>query len=189
MTDTLLDTDPTRTNALRNLYFGRFAFALTWAALIVTTAKTLDPGVVALLVAYPLFDLAAAVVDYRSSGSSRPKTPLIINMALSSLAAIGLAVTAGSGIPDVLRAWGAWAITAGIVQLVVAVQRRHLGGQWAMILSGGISVFAGTGFLAMAGGPDPALAAIGGYAALGGVFFLISAIRLHTVISGRTVPA
>jgi hypothetical protein len=48
-----------------------------------------------------------------------------------------------------------------------------------MILSGGISVLAGAGFIAMAGRPDPSLTTVAGYAVLGGIFFLVSAIRLR----------
>ena len=80
---------------------------------------------------YPLFDVAAAVIDFRSSGATRPRRPLYLNMALSLLTAIALAVAVSSGIPSVLRVWGAWAITAGIVQLIVAIRRYRLGGQWA----------------------------------------------------------
>lgn len=170
------------TKALRNLYFVRFGFAIVWAILLMPIAKSINPGVVALVIIYPLFDVAAAIIDYRSSGSSRPRAPLYINMALSLLTAIGLAVVVGSGIPDVLRVWGGWAITAGIVQLIVAVLRWRLGGQFAVILSGGISVLAGIGFVVMAGGSNPALTGVGGYAILGGIFFLVSAIRLHFVV-------
>lgn len=171
------------TKALRNLYYGRFGFAIVWAILLFLIAKTVNPASAALLIIYPLFDVAAAVIDFRSSGSSRPKTPLYVNMALSLLTAIGLGVALGSGIPGVLRVWGAWAITAGIVQLVVAILRWKMGGQLAMILSGGISVLAGANFILMAGKEDPSLTTVGGYAILGGIFFLISAIRLHFVAS------
>ncbi|MFB7497600.1 hypothetical protein ACFC09_23445 [Streptomyces sp. NPDC056161] len=167
------------TAALRNLYVVRFGFAVIWAGLLATGASTLNPLSVTLVVVYPLFDLAAAVYDLRSSGGTRPNVPLYVNMALSLLTAIGLAVAVGSGIPDALRVWGGWAITAGIVQLIVAIQRYRLGGQWAMILSGGISVLAGSGFVVMASGAKASLAGLSGYATLGGVFFLISAIRLH----------
>ncbi|MGW7682827.1 hypothetical protein ACWGID_18970 [Kribbella sp. NPDC054772] len=170
------------TTALRNLYFVRFGFAIVWAILVMAIAKSINPGAVALIVIYPLFDVAAAISDYRSSGSSRPKAPLYVNIALSLLTTIGLAVAVASGIPNVLRVWGVWAITAGIVQLIVAILRWRLGGQLAMVLSGGISVLAGTAFFAMAGGSNPALSGVGGYAILGGIFFLISAIRLHGVI-------
>ncbi len=56
------------------------------------------------------------------------------------LTAVGVAVAGASGIPAVLRVWGAWAIAAGLVQLVVGVTRRAMGGQWPMIISGGLSV-------------------------------------------------
>ncbi|MET9273276.1 hypothetical protein [Kribbella sp. NPDC003557] len=167
------------TQALRTLYFVRFGFAIVWAVLMMAIGKSITPGTVVLLLVYPLFDVAAAVVDFRTSGASRPKAPLYVNMALSLLTTVGLGVAAASGIPGVLRVWGAWAITAGIVQLIVAVLRYRLGGQWAMILSGGISVLAGGSFIVMAGGPKASLTSVAGYAILGGVFFLISAIRLH----------
>ena len=167
------------TTALRNLYAARFAFAIVWAGLLAANASELNPLTVTLLVAYPLFDLGAAVYDLRSPGAARQRVPLLVNLALSLATAIALAVAVASGIPDVLRVWGAWAITTGIVQLVVAAQRRGLGGQWPMILSGGISVVAGGSFVAMASGDDASLAALAGYATLGGIFFAASAFRLH----------
>lgn len=48
-----------------------------------------------------------------------------------------------------------------------------------MILSGTISVLAGGAFVTQAGGDDPTLTGIGGYAVLGGLFFLASALRLR----------
>ncbi|WP_433016424.1 hypothetical protein [Kribbella sp. CA-294648] len=180
-TGTVAAATPT-TEALRNLYYARFGFAVLWAGLLALTASTLNPASIALLVIYPLFDVTAAFIDIRSSGTARPKKPLYITMALSLLAAIGLAAAATSGIPDVLRVWGVWAIAAGIVQLTVAILRYRLGGQWAMILSGGISALAGTSFILQAGDANAPLTPLAGYAALGGVFFLISAIRLQTAI-------
>ena len=170
---------------LRHLYYARSGFAVVWAALLVLTASSLDSldpvraVTVALLVLYPLVDVAAAVVDLRSSRTARPSTGLSVNVVLSLLAAVGLAIAVGNDLPAVLRVWGAWAITAGVVQLVVAVSRRRLGGQWAQVLSGGISVLAGGSFLAQAGGSSASLGSLAGYATLGGVFFLVSAVRLH----------
>jgi uncharacterized membrane protein HdeD (DUF308 family) len=180
--DTSLTTAATTTTdarrGLRDLYFARFGFAVIWAGLFALTASDLNAASVGLLLVYPLVDLAAAASDARSSGRTRARAPLHLNMALSLLTAVGLAVAATSGIPAVLRVWGVWAITAGLVQLVVAVRRRRLGGQVAMILSGGISTLAGTSFLLQAGGSNASLKALAGYAVLGGVFFLVSAIRL-----------
>ncbi|GAA0379468.1 membrane protein [Microbispora corallina] len=177
---TVTDMNATRTAvALRNLYVVRFGFALIWAVLLFLTGPASGPLGTALLVIYPLFDVAAAIVDLRTSKTARPAAALYVNAALSLLTAIGLAATATSGVPAVLRVWGAWAITAGIVQLIVAVSRRRLGGQWAMILSGGLSTIAGTAFILQAGTPAASLTSLAGYATVGGVFFLISALRLH----------
>ncbi|MEV7155452.1 hypothetical protein AB0N77_12690 [Streptomyces misionensis] len=177
--------EPSRTTGtaftLRRLYFVRFAFAIVWALVMFTMAKEITPVAAALLVLYPLFDVGAAVIDAKASRSTQSPTLLYVNMAVSLAAAVGVAIAATSGIPAVLRVWGAWAIVSGLVQLVVAVPRRTMGGQWPMILSGGISVLAGASFVAAAGADDPALTNAIGYAIPGGVFFLISALRL-----GRT---
>ncbi|HET6706771.1 hypothetical protein [Amycolatopsis sp.] len=164
--------------SLRRLYFARFGFALVWAGLLFATASSLGPVAIALLVLYPLFDVVAAVLDVRKAG--KPITALYLNVAISLLAAAGLAVAAGSGIPGVLRVWGGWAIVAGLVQLFVGAARRGLGGQWPMILSGAISVVAGASFMLQATMDGASLTALAGYAALGGVFFLVSALRLRS---------
>ncbi|MFD6193404.1 hypothetical protein [Streptomyces sp. NPDC060275] len=164
---------------LRKLYFLRFAFAAVWAALLFTTADALGPLSTALLLIYPLFDVAAAVVDVRSArANGGPAAPLYANIAISSLTVLALALAATSGIPAVLRVWGAWAVAAGIVQLVTGAVRRRLGGQWPMIVSGALSTLAGLSFVTQAGADDPSLNSLAGYAFLGGVFFLASALRL-----------
>lgn len=80
--------------ALRALYGVRFGFALAWAAALLLATRDgsdVTTTVAVLLVAYPLFDLAAAVVDHRASGGIRAGGLLRVNMALSGLAAAGLA--------------------------------------------------------------------------------------------------
>ena len=171
--------------ALRRLYFVRFAFAIGWALVMFTTADHLGPLAVTLLVLYPLFDVAAAVVDARASRGNGSASLLSANIAVSLLAAAGLAVAAASGIPAVLRVWGAWAIVAGLIQLTVGLTRRTMGGQWPMIISGGISVLAGASFIAGAAADDPALTSAIGYAIPGAVFFLISAVRLGRAARGN----
>jgi len=174
-------------SALRRLYFVRFAFAIVWAALLFVTTKSEVGAIgVVLVVLYPLFDVGAAIVDFRSSRATASARGLYVNMAISLLAAIGLGVAAASsGAPGALRVWGAWAIIAGLIQLGVAVTRRKLGGQWPMILSGGISVLAGGSFIAGAAAPNATLSNVAGYAVLGGVFFLVSAIRLGRATKGN----
>jgi uncharacterized membrane protein HdeD (DUF308 family) len=172
--------------ALRRLYFVRFAFAIVWAVLLFVTSKSaVGPIGVVLVVLYPLFDVAAAVVDARSSRATGTARGLYVNIAISLLAGIGIAIASAAGVPGVLRVWGAWAIVAGVVQLIVALGRRKLGGQWPMILSGGISVLAGANFIIGASAANPSLANVAGYAVLGGIFFLVSAIRLGRAAKGN----
>jgi len=161
-------------STLRRLYLVRFAFAIVWALVMFTTTSTLGPVAVTLLVLYPLFDAAAALIDARTSRG----TLLYVNVAVSLITAAGVAIACTSGIPSVLRVWGAWAIVAGLVQLIVGLTRRTMGGQWPMIVSGGISVLAGAAFIAGAAADNPTLTNAAGYAIPGGVFFLISALRL-----------
>ena len=168
-------------SALRRLYFTRAAFAIVWAVVTIATAKEIGPLTVALFVLYPLFDVGAAVYDLRSSRS----TLLYVNIAVSLIAAVGVGAACASGIPAVLRVWGAWAIVAGLVQLVVAVSRRRMGGQWPMIISGGISVLAGGSFIAAASADNPALTNAAGYAIPGAIFFLIAAVRLGRGAKGN----
>jgi uncharacterized membrane protein HdeD (DUF308 family) len=158
---------------LRRLYFVRFVFAAAWAGTFAAIGSKIDAGSVTLLILYPAFDVAAAIFDARSTRNQA----LYANIAISTAAAIGFAIAAANDIPTVLRAWGAWAVVAGLVQLFVALRRRRaLGGQWAMILSGGISVLAGGGFIRQASSAT-SMKMLAGYAALGGLFFLISAVR------------
>lgn len=163
---------------LRRLYVVRFVFAAAWATLLLAAGSDLTTGAKVLLFVYPAFDVAAAVVDARSARTTGPLRGLYANMAISAVAAVGVAVASTSGVADVLRVWGAWAVVSGLVQLLVGVARRPMGGQWPMILSGGISVLAGASFVASASHDDPSLTTLAGYALLGGVFFLVSAFRL-----------
>jgi uncharacterized membrane protein HdeD (DUF308 family) len=171
--------------ALRRLYFARFGFAIVWALVMFGIAEDLNPLSAPLLVIYPLVDVAAAVVDARASRATGSPALLYVNIVVSLLAAAGLAIAGASGIPAVLRVWGAWAVVAGLVQLTVAVPRRKMGGQWPMIISGGLSVLAGGSFIAGASADDPALTNAVGYAIPGAIFFLIAAIRLGRVAKGN----
>src|SRR5690242_18697485 len=105
---------------LRHLYLARFAFALVWAGLFAATSAPYGAAALVLAVLYPAFDLGAAVIDARTSqGRSTPA--LRVNMALSGAAAVALLVAGTDDVGDVLMVWGLWAITAGLVQLLVGV--------------------------------------------------------------------
>ncbi|GLY55145.1 hypothetical protein [Lentzea sp. NBRC 102530] len=169
---------PSLAPALRTLYFVRFGFAIVWATLLFVTGSEIGLVSGTLLVLYPLFDVAAIVIDSRTS-RGKASLALYANIAVSLAAAAGLAFAVSSGIPAVLRVWGAWAVVSGVAQLAVALVRRGMGGQWPMILSGGISTLAGTSFVLQAGAEGATLSNLAGYAAIGGVFFLVSALRLR----------
>ncbi|MFD4670728.1 hypothetical protein ACFWNN_13405 [Lentzea sp. NPDC058450] len=173
-----LTESPGLAPALRTLYLVRFGFAVVWATLLFVTGSEIGLVSGTLLVLYPLFDVAAVVVDSRTSRGGA-SLALYANIAVSLAATAGLAFAVTSGIPAVLRVWGAWAVVSGVAQLVVGLVRRSHGGQWPMILSGGISTLAGTSFVLQAGAEGATLSNLAGYAAIGGVFFLVSALRLR----------
>jgi uncharacterized membrane protein HdeD (DUF308 family) len=164
---------------LRRLYFTRFGFAVVWAALIAVVAPAGGTLLTVLLIVYPLFDAAAVLIELRGSAtSSRSRISEIANIAFSVTAAIALGWASVQSLSAVLAVWGAWAILAGAAQLLTGASRRRLGGQWPLIVSGGVSVLAGSGFLAQGLQGGTSVASVAGYATLGGVLFLVSAIRL-----------
>jgi uncharacterized membrane protein HdeD (DUF308 family) len=165
------------------LYFTRFVFAVAWLGTFAAVGSSLGAASITLLILYPVFDVAAAAFDVRTS-----RNPVLyVNMAISTVAAIGLAFAAADDIPAVLRVWGVWAIVAGSVQLFLALKRRGIGGQVPMILSGSISVLAGLAFLGQASGAT-SMKMLAGYAGLGALFFLISAVRLRSSNSNKNNP-
>jgi len=168
---------------LRRLYLARFAFAVVWAGLLFTTADTTGPGLTTLLVVYPLFDAAAVAWQLRAQAGSRGRaTAARVNVAVSLAVAVALGVASTVSLDAALVVWGLWAIGAGVPQLVTAIRNREAGGQVAQMLSGGISVVAGAAFVGQGLSGADSLAGAGGYAVVGGVFFLISALRLGTVL-------
>ncbi len=178
-------TAPTSTfgSALRRLYLVRFAFAVVWAALLFLTATTAGPLLTGLLIVYPLFDAAAVLWQLRAErDSQRPKVTEWVNVVVSVLVAIALGWAAAGSIAAALTVSGVWAVGSGIPQLITAIRNRRSGGQVAQMLSGGISVLAGLGFLMQGLRGAGNIAGVGGYATLGGIFFLISAIRLNTLL-------
>ncbi|MBB5791137.1 hypothetical protein [Jiangella mangrovi] len=170
---------PQLTATLRRLYLVRFAFAAAWAATLLLTAPGTGPLLTVLLVVYPLADAAAVLWQLRSDRHTPgPRVAERINVAVSLAVAIALGWASTVSVAAALGVWGAWAATSGLAQLVAATQRRRSGGQVPQILSGAISVVAGLAFLAQSFQDADSISGVGGYAMLGGIFFLISAIRL-----------
>jgi uncharacterized membrane protein HdeD (DUF308 family) len=176
------------------LYLARGVVALVWAALLVvalsasgslTPQDSVPAFAVALLISYPLIDVVASLSDARTQqrhGAPRSATTQLANAAISSATAIAIAVTASHGADAILRVFGTWAFLTGLIQLTLGLLRRRQGnpGQWAMILSGGISTAAGLSFIQMATKSDLNLTPLAGYAMFGAVFFLLSAWRLRS---------
>lgn len=172
-------------SSLRKLYFVRTAFQVLWAGAVFATALTQPAFAAALLILYPLWDVACTVYDLTTSaldGSAR--TSQTINAVLGTAAALGIALTTFSQSSYAIGIFGAWALGAGLLQLVAGLLRRkQMGGQWAMILSGLQSTAAGVAL--GLGGLHGSVHAknLGGYAIFGALYFLIGGILLNRKLS------
>src|SRR6201996_1681509 len=166
--------------SLRNLYFVRTVFQVIWAAAVLSTARAQPHVASILLIAYPLWDVACTLYDLKVS---RPLggawTSQVINALLGSATALGIALTVVSEPPYSIAIFGAWALGAGLLQLVAGlIRRRQLGGQWAMILSGAQSAAAGIAFFILGLADKRHTRDVGGYATFGALYFLIAGILL-----------
>jgi len=176
-------SSPRFVEALRRLYLTRFAFAVLWAGALLLTSDSTGPLLTTLLTVYPLFDAGAVLWRLRADPhAQRPKAAERINIVVSLLFALGLAVASTASIAASLAVWGVWAIGSGVPQLITAIRSRQSGGQVAQMLSGGISVLAGGAFLAQGLRDADDIAGVAGYAVLGGLFFLVSSLRLGVVV-------
>lgn len=181
-------TPSTTLSGLRSLHLIRVAFSLVWVALVATTSASLvspdKPTVIAavLLVAYPLWDAVATLVERRmATAAATGSTDRVgtLNMALGLAATAGMIIAVFSTIGTTLLVFGVWALLSGAIQLTVAIRRRRtVGAQWPMLISGGLSVLAGANFAAMSTSATSSLSTIAGYSAFGAFWFLVSAITL-----------
>lgn len=174
-------------SGLSSLYSIRIAFSVIWVILILATCRSLRsadaPSVAAavLLVAYPLWDAIATVLELRITGSNGSLDRVRVgNIALSAVAALAMIVAVFSTIKATLIAFGVWAFVSGALQLTLAIRRRStIGAQWPMMFSSGISVLAGIDFAATSGSSSSGLPSIAGYAAFGAFWFLIAVVVLR----------
>jgi uncharacterized membrane protein HdeD (DUF308 family) len=165
---------------LKQYYFLRAAFSVAWvvAAFAVGSKSPAIAG--ALLVLYPAWDAAANLVDaMRSGGLARNRTQAL-NVLVSLVTTVAVIVALQASMNWVLGVFGAWAILSGLLQLGTAIRRwKSFGAQWAMVLSGGQSALAGGFFIAQALTPAvPSIANVAGYAGVGALYFLVSAVWL-----------
>lgn len=165
---------------LKRYYFARTAFSTVWVVLAIIVGQN-SPGIAAaLLVAYPAWDALANYVDMSRSGGSVDNRTQLVNVVVSLAAAVAVILALRVNLACVLEVFGAWAVLSGLLQLGTAVRRwKDFGAQWAMILSGGQSALAGAFFIMQSDAPAPAaIVKVAGYAAVGAIYFLVSATWL-----------
>lgn len=165
---------------LKQYYFLRGAFSVAWVIAALAIAPSSAMIAAALLVGYPAWDAAANYLDaFRSGGLNQNRTQgLNVLVSLATTIAVILALQVSMN--WVLGIFGAWAILSGLLQIGTAVRRwKRFGAQWAMVLSGGQSALAGGFFIFQATMPTvPSIANVAGYAAVGALYFLVSAVWL-----------
>ena len=168
-------------NSLRQFYYLRAGVAFAWVALVVLLSRLGVPPMVGfvLLVLYPLWDALANVIDVRHSGGLRANPGQQFNAAVSIATAVALVIALiVAGTKGALFVFGVWALLAGVLQLAVGIQRRKIGGQAFMMISGAQSALAGVIMGIRAFGEPRSIAELAPYAAFGGVYFLLAALRL-----------
>ncbi|WP_026201888.1 membrane protein [Bradyrhizobium sp. WSM2793] len=169
-----------RAQWLKQYYFLRAAFSVAWVIAAFAVAPSSAAIAATLLVAYPAWDAAANYLDAFCSGGLNQNRTQSLNVLVSLATAIAVILALRVSMNWVLGIFGAWAVLAGLLQLGTAVRRwRSYGAQWAMVLSGGQSALAGGFFIFQATMPAiPSIANVAGYAAVGALYFLVSAVWL-----------
>ena len=165
---------------LKQYYFTRAAFSVAWVAAAFSVASSSPAIAGALLVLYPTWDAAANFVDALRSGGLTQNRTQALNVFVSLATTVAVIVALQTSMNAVLGVFGAWAILSGLLQLGTAVRRwKSFGAQWAMVLSGGQSALAGGFFIFQATTPAvPSVATVAGYAGVGAIYFLVSAVWL-----------
>ena len=161
------------------LFLIRGLVAIAWAAAFAAAADSLTGsvtlGVGVLLVAYPLIDVVASLIDARTQTGSARRI-LLAGATTSLIAAVALGIAATGTVADVLAVFGVWAFVSGAAQLSVALRRRaQYGLQLPMLLAGVGSVSFGIAYVIASTGTDPMLNMLAIYAATGGIDFLVQA--------------
>ena len=187
MTMTTTTDDPTNAGAqaestgnLARYYLVRAIVAAVWVVAAVAVGRSIATAAALLLISYPAWDALANWFDAHGNGGLRTNPTQALNVAVSLVAAIAVAVALQLSMNAVLAVFGIWATAAGLAQLITGVRRwRSFGAQWAMILSGAQSMLAGVFFVTQAGlAKIPTIVDVIPYAAFGAFYFLVSAALL-----------
>jgi uncharacterized membrane protein HdeD (DUF308 family) len=124
--------------------------------------------------------LAIAAAITRAQGQERWWSTLIEGIVGSM---IGVLILAWPGITalGILYLIATWAIVTGIFKILAAIRlRRHIIGEWLLLLSGAASVVCGLLLFFMSGsGALAVLFWIGAYAVTIGIFLVMVALRLR----------
>ena len=132
-----------------------------------------------LLAVYPVWDAVATFLDARATAAEKSHLAQYLNIVAGLAAGAGILIASGVGLSAMLIVFGCWASASGAVQFILALRRRKpIGGQWPMIISGGLSVLAGVSFIVTSGAPHTSLTTIAGYSAFGAFWYLLGAILL-----------
>ena len=120
------DIAPADTSWLRNYYFTRAAVAAGWVGLAFTVARSMPQAAAPLLLAYPAWDALANWADARRNGGLIRNKSQALNLVVSALTALAVAVALTKSMNDVFYVFGVWAALAGLFQLVTGVRRWRL---------------------------------------------------------------
>jgi Short repeat of unknown function (DUF308) len=165
---------------LARYYLIRAIVAAAWVAAAFTAGRSSAAVAALLLVSYPAWDALANWFDAQGSGGLRVNPTQALNVGVSIISAVAVAIALQLSMNAVLAVFGIWAIAAGLAQLFTGLRRwRAFGAQWAMILSGAQSALAGAFFVVQAGSAKiPTIIDVAPYAAFGAFYFLVSALWL-----------
>jgi uncharacterized membrane protein HdeD (DUF308 family) len=173
--------------SLSKLYFIRAAFSIIWVILVFAFVEDNQGFAKFLLIIYPLWDAIATLFDIKSTSANSSKVPQYVNAGISVVTTIAVYLALQTGIAEALIVFGIWAISAGLIQLILAVRRRkEFGGQWPLIISGGQSMLGGISFIVLAHAPTSGIKSLAGYAAFGAFYFLLAAFRLTKAAAKAT---
>lgn len=186
------ETSPSNSEWLKRYFAARALFSALWVASTLVVGSAHPAIAIGLIISYPAWDSLANYVDAQRSGGLRSNPTQMLNMIVSAIVALAVAVAATRNFHAVIAVVGAWAALAGILQLSTAARRwRSASAQWPMILSGAQSALAGLFFLAKANDPasSPGVADVAPYAAFGAFYFAVAAIMLFRKSGVRTNAA
>ncbi|TGE03753.1 hypothetical protein [Hymenobacter fodinae] len=181
ISSTSISPAPAQTaHALRTLYLVRAAFSVVWVCLVFLLVHSSPTLTAALLLLYPAWDVLGTFGDVRATrGTGETRRPQYVNIVVGSLTTVAVGLALRQGIPAVLVVFGIWAVLTGLIQLLLGLRRRQLGGQWPMILSGGQSILAGVLFVIQAHDPTKGVTTVAAYSAVGAFYFLLAALRMR----------